>query len=149
MVDFKGQSDSPLRDAMRDVAEGRREAAPSLRAPSPARVAAACDCVRSEDVLSPLRKPGTFTRPLLRVAACLALLLGVAALMRPARPASKQELARLAAPALPAVATFADLADLMQNQELATCLTSEADNLSADLVDLTDTLNARTLEILF
>jgi bifunctional pyridoxal-dependent enzyme with beta-cystathionase and maltose regulon repressor activities len=91
-----------------------------------------------------LRDPRTFIKPLLRVAACLALLLGIAVLMRPATRAPSA-----AFPALPTLTTFSDLADLMQRQELATSLASEIDNLAADLTDLTAALNERTLAILF
>jgi hypothetical protein len=127
-----------------------RKSAPALRPPVASRVAAACERAAAAPAPSPLREPRTFTRPLLRVAACLALLLGVAALMRPRPPAAPPPQPTAAVPpSLPAVATFRDLADLMQRQELATSLASEADNLTADLVDLTAILNERTLAILF
>lgn len=121
-----------------------RQSVPPLRRPDPDRVAEACARIASAPARSPLRDPRTFVKPLLRVAACLALLLGVAVLMRPAVRAPS-----VVYPTLPTVATFSDLADLMQRQELATSLASEIDNLAADLTDLTAALNERTLAILF
>lgn len=126
-----------------------RQTVPPLREPDLSRVSAACVRAASSSSASPLREPRTFIRPLLRVAASFALLLGVAVLMRPKHPAAERLARPAVPPSLPAVATFRDLADLMQRQDLANSLASEADNLSADLTDLTARLNERTLSILF
>ncbi len=133
-----------------DVLEARlRGTAAQLRPPDPARVAAACARAAEEVLLSPLRESRTFTRPLLRVAACLALLLGLAVLTRPLRqnPAVATTLA--VQPQLPSLATFGDFAELMGAQELAASLVFEADNLSSDFADLTAQFNASTFSILF
>ena len=123
--------------------ERLRQSAPPLRPPDPVRAARACARVVSAAPASPLREPRTFLRPLLRVAACLALLFGIALLMRPrTQPAT-------ALPALPSVATFRDLTDLMETQNLANALSAEASNLAADLAGLTTALNERSFSILF
>lgn len=123
--------------------ERLRQSAPPLRPHDPARTARACARVASAAPASPLREPRTFLRPLLRVAACLALLVGTALLIRPkAQPAT-------ALPALPSVATFRDLTDMMETQGLAKALSAEASDLAADLAGLTTALNERSFAILF
>lgn len=120
-----------------------RQSAPPLRPPDPERADRACARVASAAPASPLREPRTFLRPLLRVAACLALLVGTALLMRPkAQPTT-------ALPALPSVATFRDLTDMMETQGLAKALSAEASDLAADLAGLTTALNERSFAILF
>ena len=121
--------------------ERLRQSVPPLREPDPARVAEACGRIASAPPVSALLEPHTFIKPLLRVAACIALLAGVALLLRPA-PQS------VTVPALPPM-TFTNLATLMDTQKFGTALASEADDLAADLVALTAVLNDRTLAILF
>jgi hypothetical protein len=121
--------------------ERLRKSAPPLRAPDARRVAKACAHLASAPSVSPLREPATFTKPLLRVAACLALLFGIALLMRPSKQAAP-------VPALPSM-TFNDLAALMKTSDLENALASEVTDLASDLADLTAVLNDRTLAILF
>ena len=121
--------------------ERLRQSAPPLRAPNPARVAKACGRIASAPPVSALLEPRTFIKPLLRVAACVALLAGIALLLRPAPQT-------VTVPALPPI-TFTDLTTLMDTQKFGNTLASEADDLTADLVALTAVLNDRTLAILF
>jgi hypothetical protein len=118
-----------------------RQSVPTLCAPDPARVAEACARIASAPPVSPLREPRTFTKPLLRVAACLALLFGIALLLRPARQAAPVS-------PLPSI-TFDGLAVLMKTQDLENTLACEATDLAADLAALSAALNDRTLAILF
>ena len=106
-----------------------RQGVPTLRAPDPARVDEACARIASAPPASPLRETRTFTKPLLRVAACLALLFGIALLLRPARQAAP-------ASTLPSI-PFDGLAVLMKTQDLENTLACEATNLAADLAALT------------
>lgn len=122
--------------------ERLRHSAPSLRAADPARVDAACANIAAAAPLSPLKQPHTFLRPLLRVAACLLLMLGIALLTRP-----KQQPPALQP--LPAFATLTDIKDLMVPQALNNSLACEAEDLASDLADLTAVLNERTFAILF
>lgn len=124
-----------------DLETRLRRSVPPLRAPDPARVAKACARTAAAPPLSPLRAPRTFTRPLLRVAACLALLAGVVLLLRPPPRATP-------VPALPSL-SFNDLATLMKTQDLENSLAGEAADLASDLSDLTAVLNDRSLAILF
>ncbi|MEI7901344.1 MAG: hypothetical protein WCK89_13920 [bacterium] len=121
--------------------EKLRQSAPRLHAPDPARVAKACMRIASAPPHAPLRQLHTFAKPLLRVAACLALLFGVARLLRPTPKTA-------AVPAWPSI-TFNDLATLMGTQDLENTLAGEASALAADLAELTAVLNDRTLAILF
>jgi hypothetical protein len=125
----------------RALEERLRSCAPALRAPDGARVDRACARAASAAPLSPLRTPHTFVRPMLRLAACLALMLVVAQLMRP-KP-------RPAVPALPSFTTLSDIKDLMVPQNLKNSLACEAEDLASDLADLTAVLNERTFAILF
>jgi hypothetical protein len=129
--------------------QGRlRQAAPPLRAPNRERVDRACARLAGAgSSASPLRDPRTFARPLLRLAACAALLLAVAVLLKPAERAPRASLAQV--PSLPAVATFGDLADLMSKHEVASALVSEADSLTTDLSALSAVVNESAFAILF
>ena len=118
-----------------------RHAAPPLGTPDPESVAKACMRIASSQPLSPLMNPHTFTQPLLRVAACIALLCGIALLMR-----TKQQ--NTAALAFPTV-TFNELKTLTGTQNLESALACEAADIATDLADLTTILNDRTLAILF
>jgi hypothetical protein len=122
--------------------ERLRQNVPPLRAPDLTRVSRACMRSVSAPPVSPLRKPHTFTQPLLRVAACLTLLAGVALLIRPKPLATTF-------PALPSAATFYELTTLMGTQSLENALACEAADLASDLADLTAVLNDRTLALLF
>ena len=126
----------------RAMEERLRQRAPSLRPPSRARVDAACARVASAAPLPPLKRPHTFLRPLLRVAACLLLTVSIALLMRPKqKPPAMQP--------LPSFATLTDIRDLMVPQALNNSLAGEAEDLASDLADLTAVLNERTFAILF
>ncbi len=118
-----------------------RQAVPSLRSADPARVSKACARIAATPPVSPLHLPQTFIKPLLRVAACCALLLGIAVLLRPRQPAET-------VPNLPSV-TLNDFTALMPKQAFENSLASEAANLATDLADLTAALNERSLSILF
>lgn len=121
--------------------ERLRKSAPALRAPDRARVESACAQVVRASPRSPLREPRTFLRPLLRLAACLALMLGLALLLRP-KP-------RAALPALPSFTTLSDIRELMVPSPLKNSLACEAEDLASDLAGLTAVLNERTFAILF
>ena len=116
-----------------------RQAAPSLCTPDHASVAKACARIASSQTLCPLMNPHTFAKPLLRVAACAALLFGAALLMRPKHQAAL---------ALPSV-TFNELKALAGTQNLENTLACEAANLATDMTGLTSILNDRSLAILF
>lgn len=122
--------------------ERLRQGAPALRAPDRARIDKACATALCAAPLSPLRAPRVFLKPLLRVAACLALMLGIALLMRPKTQAA-------AAQPLPSFATLTDIKDMMVPQTLRNSLAGEAEDLASDLADLTAVLNERTFAILF
>ena len=118
-----------------------RQTVPPLRAADPARVLSACARVTAAPPVPPLLLPQTFIKPLLRVAACCALLFGIAVLLRPRTPAAT-------VPNLPPV-TFNGLTALRHAQALDNSLASEAATLASDLADLTAVLNERSLAILF
>ncbi len=127
-----------------NVEERLRRSVPPLRPADLARVATAFGRIKvGGDQPAPLCARQTFARPLIRTAAGLVLLLGLAAvLMRPQPPPA------IAGADVPQMTTtFGDVADLIQRQEFA--LSGEADNLTDDLVVLTDALNENALAILF
>ena len=118
-----------------------RQAAPPLGTPDHECVARACARIASSRPPSPLMNPHTFAKPLLRVAACLVLLCGLALLMR----TKPQNTATLAFPTV----TFNELKTLTGTQNLESALACEAADIATDLADLTTILNDRTLSILF
>ena len=118
-----------------------RQSAPPLRTADHARVEKACTRIASVPPLSALREPQTFMKPLLRIAACAALMLGIALLVRP----KPQNAAALKLPSV----SLNDLTALMGSQNLENTLACEADALAADLACLTAILNDRSLAILF
>jgi hypothetical protein len=88
-----------------------------------------------------LWQPSLLIRPLLRVAAAVALLVGAALLLR----VKPQPAAVAASPS----AVFNDLATLMSAPTLKNTLAGEEDDLVSDLTDLTAVLSARAQAILF
>ena len=118
-----------------------RQSAQPLRTADRARVEKACARIASAPPFSALREPHTFMKPLLRVAACAALLVGIALLMRP----KPQNAATLTLPSV----SLNDLTALMGSQNLKNTLACEADDLATDLAGLTAILNDRSLAILF
>lgn len=127
-----------------NVEERLRRSVPPIRRADPARVAAALGRIATDsDQPAPFCARQAFARPLIRAAAGLVLLLGLATvLMRP-----QSHPATAGGADAPQVTTFSDVADLIQRPELA--LSGEADNLTDDLVVLTDALNANAFAILF
>ena len=121
-----------------------RQGAPALRLPDSARIDRVCAQLASrQPPPSPLKAPRTFFRPLLRVAACLLLMLGIAVLMRPKpRPSAAPQ-------PPPAFVTFRDLTNLVVPQEIKNTLACEAEDLATDIASLTAVLNERSLAILF
>lgn len=127
----------------RAIEERLRQGAPAPRPPDRARVDRVCAQLAPGLPPSPLKAPRTFFRPLLRVAACLLLMLGIAVLMRPKpRPAAAPQPA-------PSFETFRDLTSLMVPQDIKNTLACEAEDLASDIASLTAALNERTLAILF
>jgi len=127
--------------AQKTLEEQLRSSVPPLRTADQARVNRACARLTAAPSLPPLRNPATFARPLLRVAACFAVFLGVALLVH----FRSQPQATFALPSL----TFNDIPFVANAQSMENSLVSEANDLALDLTDLSDVLNKHTLAILF
>ena len=118
-----------------------RSGVPPLREPNPSRVDNACARLASPPALTPLRDPRTFVRPLLRVAACFAVLFGIALLVHlKSQPPTS--------PTLPSF-KLSDIPFVVNAQSLEDALAVEANDLALDLTDLSAVINQHTLAILF
>jgi len=123
-----------------------RRCAPPLSPPDAARVNRACECLNALHALAGApRRARAFAKPLLHIAAGLALLGSAAVWVQNAsRVTTVTEMPHVAA-----VPLFDDLNALAGTPALTATLACETDNLVADLAALATVLNDRSLAILF
>ena len=123
-----------------------KKAAPPLGAPDAARVERACDRLVAERTTARSSlSPDLFVRSLTRIAACVAVALGIVLAYRIAsRPAAGDASAANVAIPMPA-----DLNTLLSTRVLTDTLATESANFVSDLTDLTVVLNNRACAILF
>lgn len=125
-----------------------KENAPPPGRPDTRRVARACDAVgRLPRAAAPVLSPRLFVRPLLRLAAGLAVAAGIA-LLYP-RGLRDREPQTVTAPAIASVSVPEEYRKWVGPDLLTDTLTTESANLVADLTTLTAVLNERTFAILF
>ena len=125
-----------------------KESAPPPGRPDARRVARACDAVgRLPRAAAPVLSPRLFVRPLLRLAAGLAVAAGIA-LLYP-KGLRHQESPKGAVPAIASVSVPEEYRKWVGPDLLTDTLATESANLVADLTTLTTVLNDRTFAILF